>query len=459
MKNKYLRVREVLLNFLKDERNLSLYVLSIMFVTLLGYRFNQTIGMIILILISSVILFFTNDLAYIIPSASYILFMISTPFSSYRVPIELIITASIFIVVLIIYTIINGFNITKLKSLIWALPMAISTLLPIIWYKPVNSTENFYYFLYFGDLLYLAIYMVICNGIKSNSFNILVQTMSKLGILLFLESVICVLKYAIPGESILDLWYYLGWGLCNEAGIMMCFSLPFSFYLISKSKNAKELIINNFTVILTLMGVLLTTSRGSYIFASAITGVSYFALFVFSKNKKRNCIIGGIVFGFVLLFVVIFSKQIISMISHILSIVFELGLDDHGRFWLWNKAWNLYTDNIRNIFFGPGICCYITQIFNAYGFQRGPMVFHSTFFETLATGGLIGLFILLIHFIKKYTMIHKHDKQLFIFLLIGFIFVDLYGLIDNTYHMFYYMIPLSIVFASFDSDDYIIKNR
>ena len=32
-------------------------------------------------------------------------------------------------------------------------------------------------------------------------------------------------------------------------------------------------------------------------------------------------------------------------------------------------------------------------------------------------------------------------------MLIGFIVVDLYGLIDNTYHMYYYMIILVMILA------------
>ena len=48
-------------------------------------------------------------------------------------------------------------------------------------------------------------------------------------------------------------------------------------------------------------------------------------------------------------------------------------------------------------------------------------------------------------------MLFSLEKRLAIPLFISFIMVDAYGMIDNTYHMFYYMIPLVTMLACFDS--------
>ena len=48
-------------------------------------------------------------------------------------------------------------------------------------------------------------------------------------------------------------------------------------------------------------------------------------------------------------------------------------------------------------------------------------------------------------------MLLSLEKKLAIPLFISFIMVDAYGMIDNTYHMFYYMIPLVTMLACFDS--------
>ena len=88
--------------------------------------------------------------------------------------------------------------------------------------------------------------------------------------------------------SIFNMWYYLGWGLCNEAGIMICMSLPFIFYLIGKSTNFVTVLYNNVKFFVAVFGIILTTSRGSYIFGLLIIALSYFALTKFRHKYTEN---------------------------------------------------------------------------------------------------------------------------------------------------------------------------
>ena len=87
------------------------------------------------------------------------------------------------------------------------------------------------------------------------------------------------------------------------------------------------------------------------------------------------------------------------------------------------------------------------------------MVFHSTFFETIAAGGLVGLFFLILHMIQKYKNLYHCDKFLFIILGIGFFILDIYGMIDNTYHMYYFMIPLVVIMATIDVKIYSTEDQ
>ena len=93
----------------------------------------------------------------------------------------------------------------------------------------------------------------------------------------------------------------------------------------------------------------------------------------------------------------------------------------------------------------------IKELFIVGEVQEGQVVFHSTFFQTLIVGGIFCLAFLLIHLVQKYKMLLSLEKKLAIPLFISFIMVDAYGMIDNTYHMFYYMIPLVTMLACFDS--------
>ena len=66
-------------------------------------------------------------------------------------------------------------------------------------------------------------------------------------------------------------------------------------------------------------------------------------------------------------------------------------------------------------------------------------------------GGIFGILMLIIHLILKYRNIILLKDKTKIFLILGYIGIDLYGLIDNTYHMFYYMIPLVITLVVIDN--------
>ncbi|MDD6250153.1 MAG: hypothetical protein PUA88_03820 [Bacillales bacterium] len=93
----------------------------------------------------------------------------------------------------------------------------------------------------------------------------------------------------------------------------------------------------------------------------------------------------------------------------------------------------------------------IKELFIVGEVQEGQVVFHSTFFQTLIVGMIFCLVFLLIHLVQKYKMLLSLEKRLAIPLFISFIMVDVYGMMDNTYHIFYYMIPLVTIFACFDS--------
>ena len=93
----------------------------------------------------------------------------------------------------------------------------------------------------------------------------------------------------------------------------------------------------------------------------------------------------------------------------------------------------------------------IKELFTVGGDPEGQVVFHSTFFQTLIVGGIFCLAFLLVHLVQKYKMLLSLEKKLAIPLFISFIMVDAYGMMDNTYHMFYYMIPLVTILACFDS--------
>lgn len=432
------------------------YVGLIALITIFGWSVHCTAGMVIMIMFALMVLLITQDLKYVIPNCIYFIFMLSDGFASDSVPIPIIILGSIFILVMTFFSFRKGFKKRRMRSLIGLAGLAITTLIPIIWCKAPEGNEVFY-FLFFADFGYLLLYIIFVNGVKEKSLDFLAVTMSYLIVILACE---CGLKvYSLRNEydNILKLWYYLGWGLCNEAGIMICVSLPFVFYLLGKQKKLSGMIFQNCKIWIAIAGIVLTTSRGSYLFGAFEIVVLYLVLLFTSENKRvyQNVFLIYFLVGLVVL--VCLKDQCLIVMDKISKLVFTDNLDDNGRKEIWEQSYALWKESPLTRLLGPGILCEVRHLNTAGGTQLGPLVFHSTFFETLVTGGLFGLLFLIIHFIEKYKNLYTCGKTIFIVLGIGYVMVDIYGMIDNTYHMYYYMIPLVVAMAVIDTE--IDKNK
>ena len=432
-----------------------LYALALSLIALLGWSVNTILGMSLLIVVATIVMLLTNDMKYAIPSIIYSIFTINEGFSNDKIPIPLVIVVSIFVVVLSIQVFRNGIHLKKMKSFIGLAGLAITNIIPIFWADNIPNEYNIFYVFFFSNLAYLVVYVIAVNGIKKDSINLLAHTMTYLGVLMAFECLFKVIEL-YDGSSIFKLIYYLGWGVCNEAAIMICMSLPFIFYLMAKSSNYIFLAIGHLKVLILLVGVVLTTSRaGVMVFTLEIVSL-YTATGIAAEYKKEYRRVNIIYLLIYATMAIIFIKPIIHTIDDIINNLFEMGLSGNGRLELWKTAIETWKSNPRNIIFGPGISSVLEETYTPLGYQIGLIVFHSTIFETLMIGGIIGMICLLIHLFQKFYNLYKTNNIiLFIILMFGYLAVDFYGLIDNTYHMYYYMIPLTIILSCVDNLNYI----
>ena len=448
-------IRNKLLEMTKWKYFNEFYAAIFMFIALFSWRFNDIVGMSILIAISAIILIFLDDFNFILPPAIYLLFTINKGFANNEIPITIIIIASVFVLILLFFIIKNikqnGFKFKKMKSFYGLLGLAIMNIIPIFWADNIDAENSVFYFLFFANFAYLILYLLIINGLKSVNFKLLAVSMSYLAILLTCECIYMVYDLKDTVDSIFDLWYYMGWGLCNEAGIMISFSIPFIFYLMYDSKKILPLILQSLKVALALVGVLLTTSRGSYLCAFGMTFILAIALIFITKIRKQYLIyLGALIVIFVVAFLAL-NKYTFPLVEKAINSVFANGLDNNGRTEIWELGIEQFTLNLRNIILGPGMCCVMQIRTTAFGEQLTPLVFHSTLIQTLAMGGIFGILMLILHLFQKYKTTIKLGLPIILTVGIGFLCVDLYGLIDNTYHMYYYMIPLVITLAVIDN--------
>lgn len=450
IKEKYNQLNMNVLNITKMKYFNELYAGLLALVTVLGWKFSSVAGMIVMIILATATLLLAKDLKYVIPNCIYFIFMFSEGFANDSFPIPIIVFGGLFGIIILIFSFKNGIKLKKMKSLIGLAGLAITTIIPIIWCRAPKGNEVFY-FLFFGNLGYLLLYIIMTNGIKEDSTNLLAVSMSYLVLILTCECALKVYELKDTVPNILYLLYYLGWGLCNEAGIMICLSLPFTFYLLGKQESIKGMLFQNFKIIIGIIGIIFTTSRGTYLFGFLEIFILYIILMFTAKRTRTYQNLFFVYVMIILIIVTCFKETITPILEDIIHIVFNVGLDDNGRKELWLSAYTHWAKNPLTKIFGAGMICELDERwFPATEWQLVPVVFHSAFFETLAVSGIVGLVFLVLHFIQKYRNLYKFDKSLFVILGIGYFIVDIYGMIDNTYHMYYYMLPLMVIMATID---------
>jgi hypothetical protein len=134
--------------------------------------------------------------------------------------------------------------------------------------------------------------------------------------------------------------------------------------------------------------------------------------------------------------------------------VFYNGLSNNGRFDLYNYGIQRAFDNPKYLIFGMGFVeSYYIDFNQSTNMKDIFLVYHSTIVQTLSIGGILGLTVFGVFIYKRYiTMTKNISSSLYKFLIVGLIPIEIYGLIDNTYHMFYFMIPLSVSMGVFETD-------
>lgn len=451
MQNVLQSVQNKALHFSKMKYFDEIFIALTAVITILGWKVSAHIAMICFIFIALAATILVKNLKYIIPSTIFYVFSLGTGFSNNEIPIQLIIEATIYIIIILVFTVKQGFHFKKMKSFYGLAGFALINFLPIFWTKTITSDTRMLYFLFFLDACYLIVYMLMANGIKGNCLIFLSKTLSYLGVILAVECALRVWELKDATENIFALWYYMGWGLSNEAGIMICFAIPFVFYLMAKSESVKGILFENVKILVCIIGLLLTCSRGSYIFGFLEIGFFYVALLFCAKKDRAYQNLFLIYSSIIILFLLIFKNDVIVFVQDVYSAVFEQGMSDNGRKDLWQSAMNIFNQNKLYTFLGAGYNVEIKELITAAGRQLGPQVYHSTLFQTLTMGGILGIIFLVIHFIEKYYNIFRCEKLFFVITGVGYLALDAYGMIDNTYHMYYYMIPLVVVMACVDN--------
>lgn len=446
-------------NFIKKLNNnwIFEYIMIMLYIlfSVLGWLYSYSYAGIGIVSLTIVLLFIFNDFKYVIPAGLCVIFSYNGGYESSTFPIEIACYGGVLIFIILLYSILNfkKSNFKRPKSYIGIMLLAISCMIPIFWNKIITQETQLMYFIYFSWVLYIVVYFVFGINLGKNSLRVVIFTFSAIAVLLFAECFLTVYRFHInnPDIPLLMSTFSLGWGICNEAGILFCFCMPFVFYQLVKTKNSIISAICTISVAMCMAGIVLTTSRGAMLFGGCEFIALCVLMVIFSKKKITNIVFMLLMVALGLAFIQIYFG-IPEFINDLIYSFKAVKLSDDERWTHYSDAissWN--TDWLTRIF-GSGIVSKIETRWSLGIYDSVFIVYHSTFFETLVMGGIVGILALAFHFFEKYKQLWKSEKAFFLVMIFGYLFVDLYGMIDNTYGMYYYMVPLVILMASLDND-------
>ena len=100
-----------------------------------------------------------------------------------------------------------------------------------------------------------------------------------------------------------------GWGMHNNVGCMIAISMPFAFYLASKSKHGW---LYNLLGTVLFLGTLLSCSRGSMLVAAISYALCAFVLLKDPDSRKKNLRVYLIALGAVVVAIVVLAPKLLS---------------------------------------------------------------------------------------------------------------------------------------------------
>lgn len=411
------------------------------------FYFNivNMLGIIVLVSITCLTLFLFKNTLYAIPPIIGLLFIVNHPSMTFDT------TTMIFpMIAFIIF--ISGFILHmyrfkptfKIKTFFYGfLLIAIAYVIPLF-YTPFQFKAIPVSFIAF---IYLALYIFFSNTVEG-SLDYLFKILLAICLLMSLQMTIflSIGFFSNPELSFYDRLFVgwdrnLGWANVNDMCFYIALTFPSFIYFIFKKPKTYAFW---FLMLLPILIIILSKSRGGMIgFGVSIIGIIYFSIYQGQKVQWKH----GILFLlFLLVFFVLNRDIIIIWWKHFNDTTTgDINEFSSNRLFLYREAWKMFLDYP---IFGAGwmsIDIVYEKWYQTYGLYQRLFMYHSTFFHTIATMGLFGLFALITHYTQVFRFMFKEvtlEKYLFV---IGYLASQVHGLIDNVQ----FAVPYSVLMVLF----------
>lgn len=280
----------------------------------------------------------------------------------------------------------------------------------------------------------LLIYFVLSNVVKTYTPVTFAKVFVIIAIVMVSETWIFYFRQELMIDSMIWKTIHLGWGIGNNVGLVLIFSIPFVLYVAMKSKYASVVYI--LLYFLTVATVFAVMSRGSII----ILAVCIVPMTLYAIRCARRPMLMSIYFAVFLTISIILAYSFLrDDLETVINSLQNLGLSDRGRIALWKQA--LVDFNNSNIIFGAGFG------FNSKLDASGTYInwYHNPYIQMLSNLGALGLIAFLVHIGQRYYYMVKKRTKFSLAAFYGSIMSGLYGLIDVTYFIPCFLAPMLLV--------------
>lgn len=403
----------------------------------LGGTFFNTLVMIILLVIWVLIISTYENMSYGIPIVLGFSYLINTNDLNLKTIAEMIplfIAGALFISGIVIHMIRFRKKLKAGRLTLGLALMAVASLLPFL-YVPFNFSI---FILSLVGLYHLVSYTIFDNYAKID-LKYFYRLMYALSWLLVIEMWSryggYLLKNGISSfsEGVKTSWggfNNMGWGVINDVFIHLLLLLPVHIYYIIKYPKRFSYWIGVLFIAATF---LISGSRGGVMGLVISVPIYVYILIRYgNKDTKRNLIF----FIVIILGLVIGSAKIIESIINGFKASLE-GDPSTGRVKLWQQAIEVFK---KYPIFGGG---WGAETMN-WGSDQRTIVYHSTFFHTIAVMGIFGLIAVIINWWESFIIMCKKISLEKWIILVGFISSQAYGMVDITQHAAFYMSLLTI---------------
>ena len=402
-------------------------------VTFLFWFFAQeTLGIALFMIIGAYLIYKVEDTFY--PAVLLINAMFMVSFNDWNfasVPKILLFLPLVFLILVIVHVI--TFKVTFNKG---ALKPGLALMLVGFLLSGLNRSFDhpFYFFIILMGLFYVGVYLFFVNTLKKHLVDFFV-VFSFTGLMIAFQ----VFSYYLQAEDTLlalsQKGLTAGWGISNIMATFLLFSLPMTAFLLTKVKHNLFFI---FSGVLQVIALLLTYSRGG-ILSFFFLAVPLFVLTVLHVKKRYTALYASCVILLVLGLTQVFHTETSVVLERFLN----MDLSSSGRFRLYEEAWQKF---LAHPLFGASFFARVDDV------TLRLVMYHNTFFQTLAALGLLGIISLGYVLYQQVRLSFSLHYPIKYFVLIALAMTFLHGMVENTYYMVHYTLILFLFIAFIETE-------